>query len=268
MFDPYQYSRFKYGDVSVAYKYANGLADLFIKKGTINKNKQYFLCGSAYKEVPTAAVSIAKAVTKILLQRGYKITFFRIHGRAFAQDYSELSVHDRNEILSKIPLSVDKKILDRIRNSNVLVIDDIQITGLHKRALERFLISVAVREVVFSYVAILSENYGLNYPQLEWDLNHYYVDSLIKIRELISKSNFTPNSRVCKFILASEPHLLAEFTRSITSQQLNDLIVAMKNDGYDEMLKYRHNFAILEKLYAESITNSKNAYPVLYAYQN
>lgn len=250
-FNPQEYSRFKYGDGTMTRHYAWSLANLLISQGAIERKTEYFLCGSAYQEAPTAANSIAKELTQILVNRGYGIKFFKIHSQAFVQDYSGLSLTDRGTVLSKIKLDVDPALRCQLLAKKVIFIDDIQITGLHKRHVQAFFSSLGIEQAIFGYIAVLNDRDGKSHPLIEWALNHSEINNLQKLSILASKDDFQPNARICKFILASSSKEIEDFIDVLPLETLTLLLAMMRADGYHTQPEYQVNFHTLSKIVNE-----------------
>jgi hypoxanthine phosphoribosyltransferase len=247
VFDPISYSQYKYGDGATADDYACSLLELFEEKNVLSKDEHYFLCGSAYKQAPTAAISIAQALFNSLLDKGYRVNSFKVNGQSYTQDYSELSASDRGRMLANIRLSLDDNTTKKVKGKKVIVIDDIRITGLHQKAMRTLLTDAGAQEVIFGYVAILNKKSGQQCSKIEWHLNHQYVDSLDKLSRVMVKDQFLLNARICKYILGAPKNELADFLKIVSQGTLMDLLHMIEADGYHNDTKYVRGYLQLQK---------------------
>ncbi|HEX6461684.1 MAG TPA: phosphoribosyltransferase family protein [Candidatus Saccharimonadales bacterium] len=240
------YSKFKYGDGSVAKQYAAELAS-FLQKNTLLKHKKYCLTGSAYHNTPTAATSIAKNLFNILKSHGVDIIYTPLKCQAYAKDYSSMDFGQRANLLADNKLAIDTTSVNERRS--LIVIDDIRITGLHELAIENFLLNQNIEEVIFGYVIMLLDTSIFKNPKLEHAINHMYVDHLDELAHIVRKEEFNPNARICKFILSAPTSELEEFLRDIPSEKLQLLINLIEQDGYHLLDIYRQSYSIM-KAYA------------------
>jgi hypothetical protein len=234
-FDPRAFSRFKYGDNQVAQHYAARLAELLISEGVLQKDCIYYMCGPAYQQVPTAAVAITDCLPDLLRAQGYQISEFKISGQAFGADFSNKNIEQRRTALAQITLTAPDEIRKAIRNQRVIVIDDIKVTGLHETAIARLLSSCNTGGMLFCYVASLEREGSVWWPEVEWDLNHCYMNSLERLAELMQDPYFVINSRVCKFVLAQPAAEIKTFAAQLSPQLRTQLVNAILADEYHLM---------------------------------
>lgn len=256
-FNPVTFSKLKYGDGLVAHDYANKLCDLLEKD--LEKDKDYNLTGSAYQDIPTAAVSVAFALFNALRSKGFRVTYTPIRGLAFTHDYSNMLFEDREKIITQNELSF-KDIPGQKKIQNIIVVDDIRVTGLHEYAIERFLNERGdVLNAHFVYIAMLNEGVKETDPRIEWRLNHAHVNNLEKLVEIMRGDVFYPNARICKFILAAQKNDLSKFLKTAPADKLRHLQKLIRQEGYDKIDCYRDNYLFLEHhlpLHEASMTSS------------
>jgi hypothetical protein len=252
-FDPYNFSRVKYGDGRMVKVYAQKLVELLIAEQLITKDQEYFLCSSAYQNVPTAAAAIADHMPALLRDAGYKITEFKINGQAFSADFSNQNESQRKATLAKIKLTLPADIQKAIRHQQVIAIDDIKVTGLHESALAGLFAEHDVANTLFCYVAALEQEGSIWWPEVEWELNHCYINGLSRLSELMRDSSFIPNSRVCKFILQQPAEDVEPFLSQVPPETLRAILRLMRADNYHLMSELSQNYNTIEHfIYAEA----------------
>lgn len=244
-FDPRLYSRFKYGDKSVAAHYAAQLQHSL--RNVLKKKQAFAICSSAYNQVPTAATSIATRLHDLLLEDGYNSSYFKIGGQSFAEDYSTLETCERAKMLSRIHLSVSPEEKKRLKGGTVVVIDDIRVTGFHSNALANLLAGCGVKKIIFCYVAVVEPS-SILHARVEWFLNHSYVKNLRQLEKIISEGDFEPNARVCKFLLASPKKQVEHFLKSVPSSDIQKLLELIISDGYHLIPAYQDTFQLLQRV--------------------
>src|SRR5687767_14023087 len=89
---------------------------------------------------------------------------------------------------------------DAVRDTRVLVIDDVRITGFHERRLADVLAGAGVADVTFGYLAMID---GRGDPTVEKRMNEAAVGGLDALSALMTGGGFTLNSRACKLLLAA-----------------------------------------------------------------
>jgi len=228
-------------------------------------NKIYVTC-SPYKKAPTAACAVAKYFTdslnKHLESKGLqKAVLFKIDRLSlFEGDYSEQSEEHRKVIMARNPLALPPG-LD-LEGSNLIIIDDIRITGIHEKSVLEAVKQHNPRKICKMFVALFEQEKGEENARLEAVINHASISSLENLHHLISGmgDNYIPNARVCKFILRQKD--LEELDDFLSEQSLHLLQVLydyMIGDGYQEMNTYKSQLDVVHKALLRAKKDASNS---------
>lgn len=259
-FDATSYSYFKYGSGEVADYYAHQLSTMLLKEHlteALANNEPVILCGSAYKRVPTAAYHVAASVAAGLRFAG--INTFHGHiarGKLAEGDYSAMSLSERELKMSDNQLSLDVKLF---QGKHVIMIDDICISGAHERSVVSLMRTVPIRSLTMAYVVEMDRAVAQADPAIESRINHAAIKS---VRDLLAHirtcESFSVTARIVKFILEADTSEAEWFIDRIAQdkpQVIRTLFVGSVDDGYDQMPRYRANFALIAQ--AESLRQQK-----------
>jgi hypothetical protein len=250
-FDAKNFSKFKYGSNTKAREYGFRLAKLFFQNygAELVRSKSYITC-SAYKTVPNAAFTLMfhiQAGLNHYLRRCYKappLDYQPLRRETLYEgDYGKLSFAQREEVMNKNVLYINEK---AIYGSQILVVDDIRITGLHEEKITRILEQGGVQKVYYLYII----NANITEPSLEYDLNHAFVRKLDDFIEICQEQDYVLNSRACRFLLSynNRKELAAFFGKS--SRSFLELLYAyFLADGYNTMPNYQKGFELFEQQY-------------------
>ncbi len=249
-FEVEAYSKFKYGDTSVACRYGEMLAQKTIQNlfSLTLSNSNIALTSSAYRYTPTAAQSIADAFFDYFKNyTSLELEYFKIHRTYLdGRDYAQLTPQERNEVLQRSNLTLDEN--QSLKGKTVWVIDDVRITGKHEEKILHFLEQEGVKEVLCLYVGILEQ--GLELSWVEHYLNHAWVKDIYRFAEIVHQPHFKINARVCKFLLSYPSVLeLKYFFDSLSEEKINLFYQVAKNDAFDKIPTYQASFYLLENVY-------------------
>ncbi len=247
-FDTEAYSKFKYGDGTIAHYYSHALFRLLEHNGDVSRETPLFVGGSAYHRTPTAAVAIARKLLQTLCEYRYSAFPLRIRCAPYASDYGAMDIPARAKTMSGTSLNVAPELWGQGRGNTVVIVDDIRITGMHEQELVTFLERCAVSTVFFCYVAILDQADGMKYPRIEDTLNHAFVQRLEQVVDIVGRPHFYPNARLCKFILNADLHEVADFGKRIPGSVLGQLLRYMEADGYSLLPHCRPAFQLLRSI--------------------
>lgn len=259
LFDTLNYSLFKYGAGTVARQYGYALAARFIKEfpdWIVGEDNRLYVSSSPSKIVPTAAAGIARyfteAINRYLSSKNLPLaTHFKLDRyTVFEGDYGTLSTEDRQDIMSRnhfaVPSGID------LSGKNIVVIDDVRITGCHEETIINTLKQCNLRKMCSAYVATLQQGEGTKTPQLESVLNHTVIRSLEDLHHLIQLMSglYIVNARVCKFLLSQQDLNALE---SFLTQQEHRFIRLLHHycvgDGYHEMQTYKKQFDVIKRVF-------------------
>ncbi len=239
LFDGYAYSRFKYGSRSMSAQYSAAIAELVRQKFPQLLVRDFWFTSSAYKYVPTASDSLTQAMHT--LKRGKKVKVART--KLFPADYGNLSQAEREAIMGKVDMFFELA-CPTPKPEDLLVIDDIRITGAHEQRLIDFAKAEGFKRVYFVYVAHLSPKCE---PTTEHWLNHMAVRNLTDLWDLWKTEGYILNARICKFLLSyPNTEALARFACALPARLRQQIAEGMQKDGYADMEMYLDNWAIWE----------------------
>ncbi len=151
------YSRMKYSDPSAARSMAEVLLNSMLRDPEIvtllSEGETIAITGSAYGEVPTAAVNVAKAVADLAEDCGVNVVFFKTStaGDLAVTNYGAMSAEQRLACLNSFSYWVEMEEQKRIRGKHVVIIDDLNATGTHERRLDVIFRKIAHRANTTAY---------------------------------------------------------------------------------------------------------------------
>jgi hypothetical protein len=245
-FDVESYSRFKYGDASVARSYANDLAEQVVDNYPEGIDDLY-IASSAYKQVPTAAYYISHLLLSSLAAREYVPEgVFRIdRGIIFGHDYATLNEKERQEVMANNGLEVSQSARQELEGKEVLIVDDIRVTGKHEESLTQALGGIGLKKLAFGYVAVIEKEAAKEHPEMEDFINSSAVKSIADLVPIIESGQFYLNARTCKFILQHTLGEIEEFFRSIPEDVTRTITASIIADGYHKMGKFASKFSTI-----------------------
>jgi PRTase ComF-like len=136
-------------------------------------------------------------------------------------------------------IRADPDVLD---HAEVIVVDDVRITGFHEGRIAALLDDLGVAAAAFAYWAVID---GSDDPRLETRLNTTAIGDLPALAELIADGDFVLNSRVCKLVLSAPLDALGPFLRDLPGDVLAELVSGMECNGYANMTTYRPAYALM-----------------------
>jgi len=246
-FDPFEYSKFKYGSTEIAKRYGVALAEKFITVygeqmiASNSSSTNLMISTSAFKYCPSASASVTNYfqdhVNWWLYKKGKKPMnknqIFRCE--TTEGDYGKLSSDQRQVLMMQNNYSVD---MNRLRGGTFLVLDDIRITGAHEQKVQHFLRDSGVETLFLLYVAMF-ETPPLN-PGVESMVNDCWIKGRLScVASIINSGHFTLNARVCKFLLSYKDLTeLRLFFLQCPQKLIYDVFVSTVGDGYCFMKEY------------------------------
>ena len=120
-FNPYEYSRFKYGDDLVAEKYGEDLASAFIQDVLMAQNLeniQLVVITSPYSFIPTATFAMknhfVKFLNRWLIQQKYlPVQESKIHREVtYKEDYGNMTKEERIALIKDDKFQIEKNFLE------------------------------------------------------------------------------------------------------------------------------------------------------------
>ncbi len=250
LFDAYAYSRFKYGSAYMSKQYAQALCVLLRERHPeLWQTSALWLTSSAYKFVPTASDSLAKYLFKYLSHtlQGRQAPVIEpvkiARTRLFPADYGNLTQQERKAIMQQVDLYFEQP-LPAQQADDLVIVDDIRITGAHEHRLLEFAKKEGFKRIYFVYIAHLSPKSD---PTTEHWLNHMAVRDLRDLWDLWSTEGCLLNARICKFLLSYPDKIaLTQFAKALPQRLSSRIAEGMWQDGYAEMALYTAHWEIWE----------------------
>lgn len=262
-FDAISYSKFKYGDDTVAHAYGVQLAELFISNNqnlftTDSTHTEIVVAQHPHKYIPKGANTIAvhfhNHLNQYLFSIGKKPILLVpiLMEEVFEGDYGTFSESDRNAVMDKQNFFTMKELLF---HKHVIIIDDIRITGTGERKISQFLHTQEPSQVYFLYIAKMDEHQATRNPKIESDINHTWMNEPLRLLEIMNSDHFTLNARVAKYVMSLKADSLHTFLLSLHDSPLQQMYFAVIADGYASLPTYKDAFTLLsEELNKRKIT--------------
>ena len=242
------YSRFKHGSKSIARKFGRQLAQKISDECVFCDKESLVFYPAPYLNIPTASSALKDYLLSYLsrdfLDKNQSVKQGKIHRLySYDDDYGKMSAEERDQAISSDIFSIDKNFFSE--KDTLVFIDDIKITGSHEKRIKELLEREQIQnEVVFIY---LFEYTGSD-PVTEHKLNHYIVNNLLDINDIIRNDKFIFNTRVVKFILKSQPQDFINFISYQSDVFQESLFHYSILNEYHKNPKYTMNFDILKNL--------------------
>ena len=248
-FSPTKYSKFKYGDDSIAKEFGNALATGFIENYlSVNPIiEQIVVISSPYAFIPTATFGMKNyfvfrlnrwlAEHNLPVVQETKVT----RSITYKEDYGELDEAQRLSLIGNDTFQIDREFL---KDKVLILLDDIRITGSHERMITKMLQEYNVEnETHLLYFAeLINRNI---HPNIENFLNYYHVKSIFDLDDIIKNERFSINTRIVKFILNSEPNSFKIFIQNHSDSFLELLYNMAIGNSYHTIEAYQKNLNLL-----------------------
>ena len=260
-FSPAKYSKFKYGDDSIAKEFGNDLADGFIEN-YLSKTpilNQTVVISSPYAFIPTATFGMKNyfvfrlnrwlAENNLPVVQETKVT----RSITYKEDYGELDEAQRLSLIGNDKFHIDK---DFLKDKTLIFLDDIRITGSHERMITKMLKEYDLENQ--THLLYFAELTNRNiHPNIENFLNYYHVKSIFDLDDIIKSERFSINTRIVKYILNSEPNSFKIFIQNHSDAFLELLYNMAIGNSYHTITAYQENLDLLklQLLMAEQTQN-------------
>jgi len=238
-FSEIEYSKFKYGDHSIAEKYGEDLFEYFKNEhlsSVINQSKNILIYSSPYAHIPTSSYYLAQSFYRALTEYkvsnrllDIKICFAKIQRcQTYTDDYGSMTAEERFNLIKNDTY----ELIDKPRKEDLCIfIDDISITGTHQKVVEHLLVqNVIETNSIFLYLAKLSN--PTIHPSFENRLNYAYINNITKLTELAISQEYKITTRATKYLLSISSN---DFTFFLDEMTLNN-----KTTALEELLRMSH----------------------------
>lgn len=248
-FSPGDYSRFKFGDGSVAKAFGHDLSEGFIRDHLSKQSlsRQLVVVSSPYSFIPTATFAMKDhfvfGLNRWLAAQGLPVVQeTKVHRTiTYKEDYGELNAEQRIQLIGADSFHIDRSFLE---GKTVLFLDDIRITGGHERMILKMVQEYQLQSPVYLlYFAELAS--GGVHPSIENYLNYYSVKSIFDLQSLISSPDFLLNTRTTKYLLHYEFEAFRLFLDNQTPAFLEYLYDMAIGNGYHTIEAYQKNLDYL-----------------------
>lgn len=194
------YPAMKMGHKSAVDFYVAPMAELAGKAMSARVNsKEWVITAPPYQALPAAANLLCWKVKKALedgLSDEYVLTLLNLH-YANAQlcanserdfrlryDYSRNSIEDRTKERHRLQddIGLHKAVLS---GRNILVINDIKVTGIQQDHMTRSFEQVKPAHVEWLYIFVVDRELGVKHPEIEHRINNSSLDSTQEYRRIL-----------------------------------------------------------------------------------
>lgn len=253
-FSEIEYSKFKFGEKSIAKKYGFELAHRLIYSGILNQsefsNDKIVVCSSPYCFIPTATYAMKDYFIQILNNHLVAIgrsvvEETKIHRTiTYKEDYGALTAQQRLNLIEKDEFHIDKEF---IKGKTIIFLDDIKITGSHEKVICRMADKYGLENnMIFAYYAQLCN--PEIHPDIENQLNYAFVKNLLDLDKIIKNDTFLLNTRVVKFILNSDPNEFNTFIQYQSIKLVQNIYHQAIGNGYHLIDDYKSNLDYISSL--------------------
>ena len=251
-FDAADYSRFKYGDNTVAAIFGKALAEGFIKEyeNSLLDAQQLVIISSPYSFIPTATFAMKNyfvfTLNRWLAENNLPITQeTKVHRTiTYKDDYGALDAAERLALIGNDSFHIDAEFLT---NKTLVFLDDIRITGSHEKMITKMLgeYNLANDCYLLYFAELVNKDI---HPNIENHLNYFSVKSISDLNDIVQSNNFIINTRIVKYILHTESKMFLEFIEKQSFNFINLLFDMAIGNGYHTIEAYSGNMEILKEL--------------------
>lgn len=263
-----EYSRFKFGDISVAEKFGKELFNGFIHEygDLVLSQLEIVLFPSPYYAIPTASNFLCRyfkeMLNQFLFENNRKACIEgKIHrNQTYIQDYGNMDFKQRLSLISNDTYYIDKNF---IQDKFCLFLDDIKITGSHERTVDKILaqFNVAGTFVFIYYAELMNDRM---HPNIENHYNYFAVKTIQDIIKLLNNKSFQFNTRVVKYILLLDEVGFNYIMQHISSTQQGRLLNLAISNNYHQIKEYQSNIKNLKnKIWLSTYKKGKERASVL-----
>ncbi len=251
-FSEIEYSKFKYGDHSIAEKYGDDLFEYFKNEhlpSVINQSKNILIYSSPYAHIPTSSYyltqSFYRALTEYTVSNrllDIKIRFAKIQRcQTYTDDYGSMTAEERFNLIKNDTY----ELIDKPSKEDLCIfIDDISITGTHQKVVEHLLVQNAIEtNSIFLYLAKLSN--PTIHPAFENRLNYAYINNITKLTELTISQEYKITTRATKYLLSIGANDFKYFIDQMILNNkltvLEELVIMSNANEYNKIELYQKN---------------------------
>lgn len=262
-FSPLEYSKFKYGDKTIARKFGFALAEGFINnvlnggmlssfhKNTLKPhNRQIVVVPSPYCFIPTATFAMKDYFIQKLNSRLIEIDLPVVQEAkitrtlSYNDDYGSMSKAEREKAISGDDFYMDANF---VKGKSVIFMDDIKITGAHEERVKDMVAKLDLKSdnIFICFAELINESVN---PNIENELNHFFVKNLRDLDKIIKNENFLPNTRAVKFILNAPFNEFENFIHYQSVRFINNIYHLAIGNSYHKIPAFKTNLEYIKNL--------------------
>lgn len=238
------YSKFKHGSKTQARAFGKSVASVC----SFPENSSLAFYSAPYKNIFTASNSfmnyLLSSCSHQFMERKISVKQGKINRKySYDNDYGKMTKEERKKAISSDLFEIDKSVL---KPEDILIfVDDIKITGGHEDRMKELVQREGIEnDIIFVYLA---EYTGVD-ATIEHALNHYSVNSLLDVNDIIRNEEFDFNTRVVKYILKAEIEHFVPFIKYQSDTFQETLYSLSILNEYHLNPMYKANFEILKNL--------------------
>lgn len=252
--DVSMYSRCKYGDSAAAWEYGTNLAMSVIdERPDLVERDDLIVTAPGYVYSPKPTTAIARCVlahinaTRVMCNRE-PARLLRIHEQQMGNP--NYATSDRQEREAELARQSDEHYIPTslVDGVSVIIVDDCVITGTTESRQRAIVQEHNPRDITFAYAIEVDHRLASTNPQIEHVMNTSHPIDLKLISELISRREFTLNSRVLNFILSSNVDDLILFLDACPTQLTQEIYEATMNSTIEFIERHSDSVAILNQI--------------------
>ena len=251
-FDAGDYSRFKYGDDTVAAAFGTDLANGFINEVLKSEmpTKQIVVVSSPYSFIPTATFAMKNyfvfAMNRWLAENNLPVVQeTKVHRTiTYKDDYGALDAEQRMTLIGNDSFHIDAAFL---QDKVMVFLDDIKITGSHERMIAKMIKQYDLHNDVYMLYFAELANADIH-PNIENYLNYHDVRSIFDLDNIINSGAFVINTRIVKYLLCYEHDSFCIFIQNQSAKFINELYNMALGNSYHTMDSYVQNLNYIKQL--------------------
>lgn len=252
LFDSHQYSLLKFGHKKSIGHFAEKLFHLIVelhKTKSIDLNKCVILIGP-YQFIDTASSLLTKQtierLNEVAVQLGLfrKVEFLKVDRKTtYFTDYAKMSKEDRYNLIKNDSFYVD---YDRLGDNDIIIIDDIRISGTHEDIMfDLFQADGFSKTVNFLFLAEIDPDSFE--PAIEHHLNSTVIATAHDLIPYLIEDSLVFTTRGVKMIFSLPEVEFSIFLDQIPTSKYAELYHLAIGNEYDKVEITASNIDILKK---------------------
>lgn len=237
-FDPKVYSNFKFGSLSSAKKFSGDITEFLLKNTCLKKNKPIIVVTPSYWKIQHATAQLGQYVVSNLRSKIKNECFFmHLWGKNFFFNYSKIKPSERRNATKKlIPYFISKKDILKLKKSQVILIDDVYISGSVIRANIELLNNIGVEDIMVVTIAKVSKNVINHSPFIEAILNNSSIKSTEDLVSLANTNDWKITTRALRSLIENKNLKdVQKGINSMSNKTKKAFLRGLNNDNYKQI---------------------------------